>query len=52
MKVPAELWQWARVEAVMFDCSVSVVVEEALEALRGLRAAGPSEPPSTEHPPR
>jgi transposase-like protein len=39
VKVRAELWRWARVEAVMFDCPVSDVVEEALEALRALRFA-------------
>lgn len=39
VKVRAELWRWARIEAVMFDCPVSDVIEEALEALRGLRAA-------------
>lgn len=39
VRLPEELWRWVRIEAITSGTTAAAVVEEALEALRGRRAA-------------
>jgi hypothetical protein len=39
VRIHGELWRWVRIEAITRGTTAAAIVEDALEALRSLRAS-------------